>query len=87
MSTPTVITQTEASLRYQLQSTQDMFVVADNRARAAREHIDRLLVAIYELSFPLLSHPEHGKAAGKAHDIATDIEDYWFAEEHDDDGE
>jgi hypothetical protein len=81
------MTQAEAALRYRLQTAQDMFVVADNRARAAREHIDRLLVAIYELSFPLLGDPKHGEAAGKAHDIAVDIEDYWFAEESTDDDE
>jgi hypothetical protein len=86
MSTP-LMTQAEAALRYRLQTAQDMFVVADNRARAAREHIDRLLVAIYELSFPLLGDPKHGEAAGKAHDIAVDIEDYWFAEESTDDDE
>lgn len=86
MSTP-VMTQAEAALHQRLQAAQDMFVVADNRARTAREHIDRLLVAIYELSFPLLSHPEHGKAAGKAHDIAVDIENWWFAEESIDDDE
>jgi hypothetical protein len=81
------MTQAEAALHQRLQSAQDMFVVADNRARTAREHIDRLLVAIYELSFPLLSHPEHCDAAGKAHDIAAEIEDWWFAEESTDDDE
>ena len=86
MRTP-VMTQAEAALHYRLQAVQDMYAVADDRARTAREHIDRLLVAIYELSFPLLSHPEHGKAAGKAHDIAADIEDWWFAEENTDDDE
>ena len=86
MSTP-VMTQAEAALHQRLQAATDMFAVADDRARTAREHIDRLLVAIYELSFPLLSHPEHGKAAGKAHDIAADIEDWWFAEESADDNE
>ena len=86
MSTP-LMTQAEAALHYRLRVAQDMFAVADDRARTAREHIDRLLVAIYELSFPLLSHPEHGEAAGKAHDIAVDIEDWWFAEESTDDNE
>jgi hypothetical protein len=86
MSTP-VMTQAEAALHQRLQAAQDMFVVADDRARTAREHIDRLLVAIYELSFPLLGDPEHGEAAGKAHDIAADIEDWWFAEESIDDDE
>lgn len=86
MSTP-VMTQAEAALHYRLQAAQDMYAVADDRARTAREHIDRLLVAIYELSFPLLGHPEHGKAAGKAQDIAADIEDWWFAEESTDDDE
>ncbi len=86
MSTP-VMTQAEAALHQRLQAAQDMYAVADDRARTAREHIDRLLVAIYELSFPLLSHPEHGKAAGKAQDIAADIEDWWFAEENTNDDE
>ena len=81
------MTQAEAALHYRLQAVQDMYAVADDRARTAREHIDRLLVAIYELTFPLLGHPEHGEAAGKAHDIAADIEDYWFAEESTDDDE
>jgi hypothetical protein len=81
------MTQAEAALHQRLQAAQDMFVVADNRARTAREHIDRLLVTIYELSFPLLGDPEHGEAAGKAHDIAADIEDWWFAEESTDDDE
>ena len=82
-----VMTQAEAALHYRLQAAQDMYAVADDRARTAREHIDRLLVAIYELSFPLLGDPKHGEAAGKAHDIAADIEDWWFAEENTDDDE
>jgi hypothetical protein len=82
-----VMTQAESALHYRLQAVQDMYAVADDRARTAREHIDRLLVAIYELSFPLLGDPKHGEAAGKAHDIAVDIEDYWFAEESTDDDE
>jgi hypothetical protein len=82
-----VMTQAEAALHYRLQAVQDMYAVADDRARTAREHIDRLLVAIYELSFPLLGDPKHGEAAGKANDIAVDIEDYWFAEESTDDDE
>ena len=86
MST-TVMTQAEAALHYRLQAAQDMYAVADDRARTAREHIDRLLVAIYELSFPLLGDPEHCDAAGKAHDIAAEIEDWWFAEESIDDDE
>ena len=86
MSTP-VMTQAEAALHYRLQAAQDMYAVADNRARTAREHIDRLLVAIYELTFPLLGDPEHCDAAGKAHDIAAEIEDWWFAEESTDDDE
>lgn len=79
-----VMTQAEAALHYRLQAALIRYAVADERARAAREHIDRLLVAIYELSFPLISHPAHGKAAGKAHDIAAEIEDWWFAEENTD---
>ena len=86
MSTP-VMTQAEAALHYRLQAVQDMYAVADDRARTAREHIDRLLVAIYELTFPLLGDPEHCDAAGKAHDIAAEIEDWWFAEESIDDDE
>ena len=82
-----VMTQAEAALHYRLQAVQDMFVVADDRARTAREHIDRQLLAIYELSIPLLGDPKHGEAAGKAHDIAADIEDWWFAEESTDDDE
>ena len=86
MSTP-VMTQAEAALHYRLQAAQDMYAVADNRARTAREHIDRLLVAIFDLTFPLLGDPEHCDAAGKAHDIAAEIEDWWFAEESTDDDE
>ena len=86
MSTP-VMTQAEAALHQRLQAAQDMYAVADDRARTAREHIDRLLVAIYELTFPLLGDPEHCDAAGKAHDIAAEIEDWWFAEESTDDDE
>jgi hypothetical protein len=86
MSTP-VMTQAEAALHQRLQAVQDMYAVADDRARTAREHVDRLLVAIYELSFPLLGDPKHGEAAGKAHDIAAEIEDWWFAEESADDDE
>lgn len=86
MSTP-VMTQAEAALHYRLQAVQDMYAVADDRARTAREHIDRLLVAIYELTFPLLGDPEHCDAAGKAHDIAAEIEDWWSAEENTDDDE
>jgi hypothetical protein len=82
-----VMTQAEAALHYRLQAVQDMYAVADDRARTAREHIDRLLVAIYELSFPLLGDPEHCDAAGKAHDLAAEIEDWWFAEESTDDDE
>ena len=82
-----VMTQAEAALHYRLQAATDMFAVADDRARTAREHIDRLLVAIYELTFPLLGDPEHCDAAGKAHDIAAEIEDWWFAEESTDDDE
>jgi hypothetical protein len=81
------MTQAEAALHYRLQAVQDMYAVADDRARTAREHIDRLLVAIYELTFPLLGDPEHCDAAGKAHDIAAEIEDWWFAEESTDDDE
>ena len=83
----TAMTQAEAVLHQRLQAAQDMYAVADDRARTAREHIDRLLVALYALSFPLLSHPEHGEAAGKAHDIAAEIEDFWSAEESTDDDE
>ena len=83
----TAMTQAEAALHQRLQSVQHERDQCERLANAAREHIDRLLVAIYELSFPLLSHPEHGKAAGKAHDIAADIEDWWFAEESADDNE
>lgn len=82
-----VMTQAEAALHYRLQSVQHERDQCERLANAAREHIDRLLVAIYELSFPLLSHPEHGKAAAKASDIAADIEDWWFAEENTDDDE
>jgi hypothetical protein len=81
------MTQAEAALHYRLQAVQDMYAVADDRARTAREHIDRLLVAIYELSFPLLGDPKHGEAAGKAHDSAAEIEDWWFAEENTNDDE
>jgi len=82
-----VMTQAEAALHYRLQAVQDMYAAADDRARIAREHIDRLLVVIYELTFPLLGHPEHGEYAGKAHDIAAEIEDFWSAEESTDDDE
>jgi hypothetical protein len=81
------MTQAEAALHQRLQSVQHERDQCERLANISREHIDRLLVVIYELSFPLLSHPEHGKAAGKAHDIAAEIEDWWFAEESIDDDE
>jgi hypothetical protein len=86
MSTP-VMTQAEAALHQRLQSVQHERDQCERLANAAREHIDRLLVAIYELSFPLLGDPEHCDAAGKAYDIAAEIEDWWFAEESIDDDE
>jgi hypothetical protein len=84
MSTP-VMTQAEAALHYRLRAVRHERDQCERLANISRQHIDCLLVAIYELSFPLLGHPEHGEAAGKAHDIATEIEDWWFAEESTDD--
>ena len=86
MSTP-VMTQAEAVLQARLSVALSSRDNAERLAAIAREHVDRLLVALYELSFPLLSHPEHGETAGKAHDIAAEIEDWWFAEERTDDDE
>jgi hypothetical protein len=83
----TTMTQAEAVLQARLSVALSGRNDAERLAATAREHIDRLLVAIYELSFPLLSHPEHGEAAGKAHDIAAEIENWWFAEEATDDNE
>ena len=84
MSTP-VMTQAEAALHQRLQSVQHERAQCERLANVSREHVDRLLVAIYELSFPLLGDPKHGEAAGKAHDLAVEIEDWWFAEENTDD--
>jgi hypothetical protein len=83
----TTMTQAEAVLRARLSAALSGRNDAERLAAIAREHVDRLLEVIYELSFPLLGHPEHGKAAGKAHDVASDIEDWWFAEERIDDDE
>ncbi len=83
----TTMTQTEAALRARLSVALSGRNDAERLAAIAREHVDRLLEVIYELSFPLLGHPEHGAAAGKAHDVASDIEDWWFAEERIDDDE
>ncbi len=82
-----VMTQAEAVLQARLSVALSGRSDAERLAAIAREHVDRLLVVIYELSFPLLSHPEHGEAAGKAHDIAVEIEDFWSAEESTDDDE
>lgn len=81
----TTMTQAEAALQARLSVALAGRNDAERLASIAREHVDRLLVAIYELSFPLLGHPEHGEAAGKAHDLAAEIEDWWFAEEATDD--
>lgn len=81
----TTMTQAEAVLQARLSVALSGRNDAERLAATAREHVDRLLEVIYELSFPLLSHPEHGELAGKAHDIAADIEDWWFAEERIDD--
>jgi hypothetical protein len=79
------MTQAEAALHQRLQSVQHERAQCERLANVSREHVDRLLVAIYELSFPLLGDPKHGEAAGKAHDLAVEIEDWWFAEENTDD--
>lgn len=82
-----VMTQAEAVLQARLSVALSGRSDAERLAAIAREHVDRLLEVIYELSFPLLGHPEHGELAGKAHDVASDIEDWWFAEESTDDDE
>jgi len=82
-----VMTQAEAVLQARLSVALSGRNDAERLAAIAREHIDRLLVAIYELSFPLLGDSKHGEVAGKAHDIAVEIEDFWSAEESADDDE
>ena len=82
-----VMTQAEAVLQARLSVALSGRNDAERLAAIAREHIDRLLVAIYELSFPLLGDSKHGEVAGKAHDIAAEIEDFWSAEESTDDDE
>ncbi len=82
-----VMTQAEAVLQARLSVALSGRSDAERLAAIAREHVDRLLVAIYELSFPLLGDSKHGEVAGKAHDIAVEIEDFWSAEESADDDE
>ena len=86
MSAP-VMTQAEAVLQARLSVALSGRSDAERLAAIAREHVDRLLVALYALSFPLLGDSKHGELAGKAHDIAVEIEDWWFAEESTDDDE
>ena len=83
----TTMTQAEAVLQARLSVALSGRNDAERLAAIAREHVDRLLAVIYELSFPLLGDPKHGELAGKAHDVASDIEDWWFAEERIDDAD
>ena len=82
-----VMTQAEAVLQARLSVALSGRSDAERLAAIAREHVDRLLVALYALSFPLLGDSKHGELAGKAHDIAVEIEDFWSAEESADDDE
>jgi hypothetical protein len=82
-----VMTQAEAVLQARLSVALSGRSDAERLAAIAREHVDRLLVALYALSFPLLGDSKHGEVAGKAHDIAVEIEDFWSAEESADDDE